>query len=60
MQMGEMKAMTIMMGENQSCQSQVHVTVFRGLRVKRKKVGLNRRPIANTAGGGGAWFSPNN
>jgi hypothetical protein len=30
MQIGEMKAMTMMMGENQSSQSQVHVTVFRG------------------------------
>jgi hypothetical protein len=27
MQMGEMKAMTTMMGENQSSQSQVNVTV---------------------------------
>jgi hypothetical protein len=27
---GEMKAMTMMMGENQSSQSQVHVAVFQG------------------------------
>jgi hypothetical protein len=30
MQMGEMKAMTKLMGENQSCQLQVYVTAFRG------------------------------
>jgi hypothetical protein len=30
MQMGEMKAMLMMMGENQSSQSQVHVKAFRG------------------------------
>jgi hypothetical protein len=30
MQKGEMKVMTMMISENQSCQSQVHVTVFRG------------------------------
>jgi hypothetical protein len=30
MQMGEMKAMMMMMGENQSCQSKVHVTAFQG------------------------------
>jgi hypothetical protein len=28
--MGEMKAMAMMMGENQSRQSQVHVTAFQG------------------------------
>jgi hypothetical protein len=31
MQMGEMKAMMMMMGENQLSQSQVHVTAFRGI-----------------------------
>jgi hypothetical protein len=31
MQMGEMKAMTMMTGENQSSQSQVHVKAFRGI-----------------------------
>jgi hypothetical protein len=30
MQMGEMKAMTMMMDENQSSQSQVHMTAFWG------------------------------
>jgi hypothetical protein len=30
MQMGEMKAMMMMMGENQSRQSQIHVTAFQG------------------------------
>ncbi len=30
MQMGEMKAMMLIMGENQSSQSQVHVTAIRG------------------------------
>jgi hypothetical protein len=35
------------MGENQACQSHVHVTVLRCLRVKLKKRGLNRglKPI---------------
>jgi hypothetical protein len=31
MQMGEMKATTMMMGENQAGQSQVHVTAFRDI-----------------------------
>ncbi len=53
MQMGEMMAMTLMMmGENQSCQSQFHVTAFGVLRVKHPKVGLNRQPIAYTGGVG--------
>jgi hypothetical protein len=47
----------MMMSENQSSQSQVHVTAFRGLRVKRKKASLNRRPTAHTAAG--ARFSSN-
>jgi hypothetical protein len=45
--------MTVMMSENQSCRSQVHVTVFQSLRVKHQKVGLNRRLKVHTAGGGG-------
>jgi hypothetical protein len=35
--------MTMKMSENQACQSQVHVTEFRCLRVKPQKAGLNRR-----------------
>jgi hypothetical protein len=51
------KAMAMMMmGENQSCWSQVHVTAW-VLRVKHQKVGLKRRPNAYTAGGG-ASVSP--
>jgi hypothetical protein len=57
MQKGRMKSMTMMMSENQSCQSQVHLMPFWGLMVKRQKVGLNRQLNALTAGGG--WFSPN-
>jgi hypothetical protein len=49
--------MTVKMSENRSCQSQVHVTAFRCLRVKPEKAGLNRRLKAHTAEGG--WFSPN-
>jgi hypothetical protein len=44
--------MTVKMSENQSCQSQVHVTVFRCLRVKPQKGGLNRQLKAHTEGGG--------
>jgi hypothetical protein len=52
-----MKSMIVMMSENQLCRSQVHVTAFRVLKVKRQKVGLNKQLKAHTAGG--AWFSPN-
>jgi hypothetical protein len=45
--------MTMIMTKNQSSKSQVHVTAFQGTEVKRPKVGLNRRPIAYTAGGEG-------
>jgi hypothetical protein len=40
------------MGENQACQSQVHVTVLRCLRVKPRKKGLNRRLKPVLQGGG--------
>jgi hypothetical protein len=42
------------MGDNQACQSQVHVTVLWCLRVKPKKQGLNRRlkPILLVLGAG--------
>jgi hypothetical protein len=55
-QKGGMKSMTMMISENQSCQSQVHVKGFWGLRVRRQKVGLNRQLKPHTAGG--VWFSP--
>ncbi len=45
-----LKLMKMMMSENQLSQSQVHVSVFRGLRVKHLKASLNRRPIAYTWG----------
>jgi hypothetical protein len=57
MQKGGMKSMMVMMSENQLCRSQVYVTAFQGLKVKRQKVGLNKQLKAHTAGG--AWFSPN-
>jgi hypothetical protein len=54
MQKGEMKSVTMMMtAKNQSCRSQVHVTAFGVLRVKRQKMCLNRRPFASTAVKGG-------
>jgi hypothetical protein len=40
MQMGEMNAMTKMMGENQLSQSQVHVTAFQGTEGLTPKSGL--------------------
>jgi hypothetical protein len=49
-----MKSVKMMMNENQSSQSQVHVTV---LRVKCQKASLNKRLGASTCGGR-AWFSP--
>jgi hypothetical protein len=48
-----MMTMTVKMSEKQSCQSQIHVTAFRCLRVRPQKVGLNRRLKAHTVGGGG-------
>jgi hypothetical protein len=36
-QKGGMKSMTVMMTENQSCWSQVHVTAFRGTELSAKK-----------------------
>jgi hypothetical protein len=50
--------MTVRMSENQSCRIQVLVTVFRGLRLKWQKVGLNMRLNAFTARGGGAGCHP--
>jgi hypothetical protein len=43
------------MSENQACQSQVHVTAQRYLRIKPGKRGLNiwLRPVLR----GGGWFS---
>jgi hypothetical protein len=48
--------MKVWMSENQACQSQVHVTAFRCLRVKPKKAGNKQATQAHTAGGLG-WFS---
>jgi hypothetical protein len=49
------------MGENQACQSQVHVTALRCLRIKPTKRGLNRRlkPILQGGGGAGSHTLPN-
>ncbi len=46
--------MKMQMGDNQACQSQVHVTALWCLRVKPKKQGLNRRlkPILLVLGAG--------
>jgi hypothetical protein len=53
-------SMTVKMSENQLCQSQVHVTEFRCLRVRPSKVGLNRRLTTHTAGEGpGSHPTPN-
>jgi hypothetical protein len=41
------------MSEKQACQSQVHVTAFRYLRVKPRRRGLNRRLKPGLWGGGG-------
>ncbi len=54
MQKGEMKAMTMMIGENQLCRSQVHVTAFWGTEGYAPKRGLNRLP--NACSGGGGWL----
>jgi hypothetical protein len=61
MQKGGMNLMTVMMKENQLCRSQVHVTVFRGLRVRHQKVGLNRHsmPILQWGWGAGTHQTPN-
>jgi hypothetical protein len=40
------------MGENQACQSQVHVSELQCLKVKPKKGGLNRRLKHVLLGGG--------
>jgi hypothetical protein len=50
------------MSENQACQSQIHVTVLRNLRVKPRRRGLNRRLKPGLPGGGGAGSDtlPNN
>jgi hypothetical protein len=45
--------MKMMMSENQSSKSQLHVTAFRVLRVKRQKASLNRQPSAYNCGGRG-------
>ncbi len=49
------------MNENQACQSQVHVTALRCLRVKPGKKGLNRRlmPVHWGVGGTGSHTLPN-
>jgi hypothetical protein len=48
------------MGENQACQSQVHVTALRSLRVRPRKWGLNRRLKPVLQGGGvGSHTLPN-
>jgi hypothetical protein len=44
------------MSENQACQSQVHVTVLRYLRVKPRRRGLNKQLKAGLRGGGVNWF----
>ncbi len=62
MQKGEMKAMTMMIGEKKSSQSQVHMSMWQGfgvLRIKHQRGSWNRQPIAYAVRGGGAWFSPN-
>jgi hypothetical protein len=43
----------MMMSENPPYQSQVHVTAFVVLRVKRKKVGLNKQLDTSYCRGGG-------
>jgi hypothetical protein len=47
-----LKTVMTMMSENQSSQSQVHVTEFGVLRVKQQKASFNRRSIAYTVGEG--------
>ncbi len=47
------------MGKNQACQSQVHVTALRCLRVKIKKRGINRRIKPILRGGAGSYTLPN-
>jgi hypothetical protein len=49
---GDVNVMKLQMSENQECQSQVHVTVLRCLRVKPGKKGLNRRLRPVLQGGG--------
>jgi hypothetical protein len=44
--------MKVWIGENQACQSQVHVTALRCLRVKHKKWELNKRINPILRGGG--------
>ncbi len=48
------------MSENQVCQSQVHLTALRYLRVKPRRRELNRRPKPGLRGGGlGSHRLPN-
>jgi hypothetical protein len=46
-----MKSVMMMMNENQSSQSQVHVTAFGVLGAKHQKAILNRQPGAFMCGG---------